>query len=292
MPRRPARSTSSSSRAQYGFLFASQRVEIMAFLPPNPVPPPGWGGQLTIETPEQTALLTAEIPARLRERGVLCRVILAAALVFRALPGSLSTAGVWIRALVLAVFFLIYYGYFIFFEAVWNGQTLGKRAVHIRVIKDDGRTIQTIDSVGRNLLRIVDQLPILYAIGIASVLLSRKSQRLGDLVAGTVVVHERALADINPAPTRKFHPPGRNPDNPLAAASLGGPERLTPEELTLVETFLNRRDALEASVRYNTAEQIVTRIRPKLLIPAGSAIGNETLLEAVASERRSAARYA
>jgi uncharacterized RDD family membrane protein YckC len=264
----------------------------MAFLPPNPAPPPGWGGQLTIETPEQTSLEFALAGTGSRflalaldtliQIAIAAIVILVAVLVFRALPGSVSTAGVWIGALVVAVFFLIYYGYFIFFEAVWNGQTLGKRAVHIRVIKDDGRTIQTIDSVGRNLLRIVDQLPVLYAIGIASVLLSRKSQRLGDLVAGTIVVHERALADIKPIWQSA----------PVAEGMRYGSERLTPEELTLVETFLNRRDALEASVRYNTAEQIVTRIRPKLLIPAGSAIGNESLLEAVASERRSSARYA
>ena len=260
-------------------------------MPPNPAPPPGWDGQLTIETPEQTSLefAVAGLGSRflalaldtLIQIAIGTIVIFATALLFRALPGSLSLARIWIGAVALAFFFLIYYGYFIFFEAVWNGQTVGKRAVHIRVIKDDGRNIQTIDSVGRNLLRIVDQLPFLYAIGIVSVLLSRKSQRLGDLVAGTVVVHERALEDIKPIWQLA----------PVPEGVRYGSERLTPEDLTLVETFLNRREALEPGVRYRAAEQIVTRIRPKLLIPVGAAIGNESLLEAIASERRASAGY-
>src|ERR1700692_2324825 len=116
MPRRPARSTNSSSRAQYGFLFASHRVEIMAFLPPNPAPPPGWGGQLTIETPEQTSLefAVAGIGSRflalaldtLIQIAIGTIVIFAAALLFRALPGSLSLARIWIGATALVLFFL------------------------------------------------------------------------------------------------------------------------------------------------------------------------------------------
>jgi hypothetical protein len=167
------------------------------------------------------------------------------------------------------------------FEAMWNGQTPGRRMIRIRVIKEDGRPIRAIDSVGRNLLRVVDQLPFLYAVGISSVLLSSKSKRLGDFVAATMVVHERTLEDIKPVWQAAL---------PTVALKLGS-ERLTPQDLALVESFLNRREALAADVRYNTAAQIVSRLRPKLQIPADISLRNEDLLEAIASERRSFARY-
>ena len=54
------------------------------------------------------------------------------------------------------VIFVLFYGYYAIFEAVWNGQTPGKRLARIRVIKDSGRPITPAESVGRNLMRIVD----------------------------------------------------------------------------------------------------------------------------------------
>jgi uncharacterized RDD family membrane protein YckC len=192
-----------------------------------------------------------------------------------------SPSGPWIGASALVLFFFVYYGYFVLFESIWNGQTPGKRIIRIRVIKDDGRPIGAIESVGRNLLRIVDQLPFLYAIGIASVLLSNKSKRLGDFVAGTMVVHERTLEDIKPVWQSKVRSDGLR---------LGS-ERLTAEDLALIEAFLNRREALAGDVRYNTAVQIVNRLRSKLQIPDGVSLRNEELLEAVASEWRSSAKY-
>ena len=192
-----------------------------------------------------------------------------------------TLAGPWIAATVLLLLFLGYYGYFAIFEALWNGQTPGKRMIRLRVIKDNGQPIRTVESVGRNLLRIVDQLPLLYGIGIASVLLSKNSKRFGDFVAGTIVVHERALEDIKP-----LWEVGTAGDR----LRLGS-ERLTPEDFGLVEAFLNRRSALAADVRYNASVKIVERLRPKLLIPEGFSLRNEELLEAIASERRGSARY-
>jgi len=153
--------------------------------------------------------------------------------------------------------------------------------VHIRVIKDDGRTIGTIDSVLRNLMRIVDQLPFFYGVGITSAVLNRKSKRLGDLVAGTIVVHERTLQDIRPVWQAGAQPEGLR---------LGA-ERLTVEDLTIIEAFLNRRDALESYVRYETAAKIAARMRPKLTLPEGITLRDEALLEAIATERRSFAKY-
>ena len=89
------------------------------------------------------------------------------------------------------------FGYFAMFEAFWNGQTPGKRWTHLRVIKDSGRPINAYDAILRNLLRIVDNLPTLYAIGIVTMLISKENKRVGDYAAGTVVVHEKPLQGVS-----------------------------------------------------------------------------------------------
>src|SRR5277367_1415113 len=96
-------------------------------------------------------------------------------------------------AFIVLAYFVVYFGYFAIFEVLWNGQTPGKKKEGLRVIKDSGRPISPAEAIGRNLMRIVDQLPFLYALGICSVLLSRQNKRLGDFVAGTIVVHEKSL---------------------------------------------------------------------------------------------------
>ena len=136
------------------------------------------------------------------------------------------------------------------FESIWNGQTPGKRLTHIRVIKDSGQPITPIDAVGRNLLRLVDQLPLAYGIGLLCAWISPQSKRLGDYVAGTVVVHEKPFEAVAP----QWDTPAQ------AATHQYGASRLTPEEFALVETFLSRRSALDAGVRYDMAAGIMRRI--------------------------------
>jgi len=194
-----------------------------------------------------------------------------------AMPKSPKT-GVWFLALVVLVYFLLYFGYFTIFEIIWNGQTPGKKKEGLRVIKDSGRPITPAESVGRNLLRIVDQLPAFYAVGIGSVLLSRQNKRLGDFVAGTIVVHEKPLLEAKPV--WQSTEAGQAPP-----ATTYGSERLTPEEFSLIEAFLNRRSSLPPDVRFNMADQIARQIRPKLSLPPGELLYAEKLLEAIAHER-------
>ena len=102
-----------------------------------------------------------------------------------------ATVEKWVEAIFILVPFLLQWGYFTLFEAFRNGQTPGKRIAKIRVIKDTGRPIGLFESMGRNLVRIVDMLPGVYAVGVITMFLNHRQQRLGDLVAGTLVVHER-----------------------------------------------------------------------------------------------------
>jgi uncharacterized RDD family membrane protein YckC len=263
----------------------------MTDLPSNLTPAAvRFGDKLTIETPEQTALefAVAGIGSRFLALALDTVIQLVAGLIFGAGVGLLAIflpkfprASLWFVAFILLFFFVLYFGYFASFEAIWNGQTPGKRRTGIRVIKDSGHPITTTEAIARNLLRIVDQLPAFYAVGIASVLLSRQNKRLGDFVAGTIVVHEKALQEIRPF----WHV------SQTAAAVTYGSERLTEEELALIETFLNRREALAPDVRFHVAEQIANRIRHKLSLPPADLPSTEKLLEALARDRRSSARY-
>ncbi len=251
--------------------------------------------KLTIDTPEQMSLdyPLAGIGSRflaLAYDTLIQFVAMAGlgimALVVTSFAGLFSgSGGLWTVAILLLAWFLIQFGYFAIFESIWNGQTPGKRHVQLRVIKDDGRPITTYDAVARNLLRIVDYLPGIYGVGILSVLLSSKNKRLGDYVAGTVVVHEKELAGIGP--------PWASPE-PAAAES--GPvydvARLSAGELQLVETFLERRNSLEEPLRRQSAFQIATRIASTLGLPEEERRGaGEPFLEAVQRQYRNSARY-
>jgi uncharacterized RDD family membrane protein YckC len=101
----------------------------------------------------------------------------------------------WTIALLIIVLFLIFAGYFIVFEWLWNGQTPGKRLLKLRVIREDGRPITLWEAIARNLLRIFDAVPgfilPVYSVGLISIFMSSRDQRVGDVFAGTVVVRER-----------------------------------------------------------------------------------------------------
>ena len=287
-------STNCSSLDQYVFRFASHRVEIMT--EPSQIRVAGdFRDKLTIETPEQTVLEfeVAGIGSRFLALAydtllqILIGIGLTVILVVAAatLPGE-AREGIWFVAIILIAYFVLYFGYFAIFEVLWNGQTPGKRKEGLRVIKDSGRPISPAEAIGRNLMRIVDQLPFLYAIGICSVLLSRQNKRLGDFVSGTIVIHEKSLLDARPV----WQEPATAGQVAPASTTFGS-ERLSPEEFALVEAFLNRRSSLPGDVRFSMAQQIARQISPKLLLPPGELLSAEKLLETVVQERRSSAGY-
>ncbi|HJX85003.1 MAG TPA: RDD family protein, partial [Candidatus Angelobacter sp.] len=102
---------------------------------------------------------------------------------------------VWLAAIIVFVFFCIYWGYYAVFEIFWKGQTPGKRWAGIRVIKDSGRPINAFEAIARNLVRIVDYFPGMYGVGVVTMLLNSKNRRLGDFVAGTLVVQETSARE-------------------------------------------------------------------------------------------------
>jgi uncharacterized RDD family membrane protein YckC len=250
--------------------------------------------KLTIETPEQTAIdfAVAGIGSRfialaldtLVQIAIGLVVGIGGAFIIRGLAAVWTIVPLWGAAILLLFYFLLYFGYFALFEIIWNGQTPGKRWTKIRVIKDSGRPLTPVESIGRNLMRIVDWMPGFYAIGIVTALLTKENKRLGDLVAGSLVVRETSFSDIRPA----WHAP-QTPAGPILAPL--GSIQLSADECALIESFLNRRFDLEPNVRYRVAEDIVRRLRPKLTLPSENVLPTEKLLEALAYERRATSRY-
>ena len=198
---------------------------------------------------------------------------------FQLLP-NIQQFSAWLVAGLVFLVFLLMYGYFAIFEIIWNGQTPGKRVAGIRVVKDSGRPLTAAETIGRNLLRIVDQLPGFYAIGVLVALLNSHNKRIGDFIAGAIVVREASLRELKPVW-----------QTPEAAARSGPPlggAKLSIEDLSLVDTFLNRRHNLAPDVRSRMAHQILNRLKPKLLLPDDNSSSVESILESLAYERRSA----
>jgi uncharacterized RDD family membrane protein YckC len=152
----------------------------------------------------------------------------------------------WTIAITIIIIFVLFAGYFIFFEWLWNGQTPGKRLLKLRVIREDGRPITLWEAVARNLLRIFDAIPgfflPIYSIGLVSIFSSSRDQRIGDMFAGTVVVRERA----GEAPS--FAETFSNPVNDSAFRRVqkrtefeANVNALNEREIEVVESFLRRR---------------------------------------------------
>jgi len=250
--------------------------------------------KLTIETPEQTALdfAVAGIGSRFIAVSIDTMIQIAIGLVV-GIAGGFGIAGlskywprssVWGSAFLVLFFFVLYFGYFAIFEIIWNGQSPGKRWTKIRVIKDSGRPLTPAESIGRNLMRIVDWMPALYAVGVLSAIITKQNKRLGDLLVGSLVVRESSLADVRPA----WQPTS---DQALSTLAPLGVANLSAQDFALIDSFLNRRFDLDPSVRSRMADDILRRLKPQLTLPAENALSTEKLLEALAHERRAGARF-
>jgi uncharacterized RDD family membrane protein YckC len=182
-------------------------------------------------------------------------------------------------AVIVLFLFCLYWGYFAFFEIIWKGQTPGKRIVRIRVIKESGRPINAYEAIGRNLVRVIDLVPGMYAVGITCMMLNRYSQRLGDYVAGTVVVHDTRAPVVQPSWTVEG-----DASNPDVA-------QLTSGDLVLIETYLQRRLDLEPEVRDRTAHQIASRIVAKTGATRAPGQHVDDFLGEVARRVRDTARF-
>jgi uncharacterized RDD family membrane protein YckC len=172
--------------------------------------------------------------------------------------------------------FAILWLYHPLFEWLWAGRTPGKRAQGIRVVRTNGQPVGFAPVAVRNLIRIVEVF-LLPFLAVASMFMTARSQRLGDLAAGTMVVRDRRM----PAPQVVSLGGDQEADTALDTA------RLTERDYTLIRTFLSRRESLDPTARAQLAARLAGSVREQLgQRSEESALSDEQLLEAVARAYR------
>lgn len=171
-------------------------------------------------------------------------------------PSGSSSEAVALALVILGQFFVLW-GYYVIFEGLADGQTPGKKLMRLRVVRDGGYSVTFAASAARNLVRIVDMQPLFfYGVGIASIVISKSGKRLGDIVAGTIVVRE-ALVQQPAAGAPVASAPAANAAPALHTA-------LTEEEFAVLERFVQRRGALEPERRAVLARQLAGRFAPAI----------------------------
>ncbi len=175
-----------------------------------------------------------------------------------------STSGPGLFTIILGLLsFILFWGYYIFYEMLWNGQSPGKRWVGLRVLRVDGTPITLTESLVRNLIRLIDFMPMAYGVGIISMFINHQSRRLGDLAAGTVVVYDQPISDVDMLIRDSRH--GYDVDtSPVAGLPLN---RLTEQDLQMIESYLDRRMTFHPETAHSLGQQILEKIYAKLDAP-------------------------
>jgi uncharacterized RDD family membrane protein YckC len=161
--------------------------------------------------------------------------------------GSALSSAAWIVG-----FFLVFWGYDVAFEVLNSGRTPGKAANGLRVVLESGAPVTFVPSAIRNVIRIIDLIPGNYLVGVTSILVTKKNQRLGDLAGGTLVIRE----------SRKLPPAVQLRTS--AQAPAWDTSAVNQQELDAVAAFLARRHELANGARIEIAAELAGRLRPKV----------------------------
>jgi len=191
---------------------------------------------------------------------------------------AMAAAPGFASAFFVVIYFLVDWGYGICLETVWSGQTVGKRVMSLRVIQESGVRIGFYHAALRNLARPVDRLPMMYLVGGAAALVSGSHQRLGDMLAGTIVVRERRLKV--PSALGTTGEEGLLAD-PLFVARV---KKLSTEERDVILSAALRREELRMEARLQLFSALGTRLQEVLAMEKPAHLSDEkwTLLVATA----------
>ena len=169
--------------------------------------------------------------------------------------GMSSATGSWAFALLLLAQFAVLWGYYVLFEGLMDGQTPGKRIHRLRVVREGGYSVTFGVSAARNLVRILDLQPgFLYLVGLGSMLMTKRGRRLGDLVAGTIVVRE----DIRELPRVVARRSRVEVGEPALQTSL------SEDEYLVLDRFVGRWSSLEPLRRASLAQRLAARFAAAL----------------------------
>lgn len=191
----------------------------------------------------------------------------------------ISTLGIISTDISFALFFvasfIVNIGYAIVLEWFWHGQTLGKRALGLRVMDVRGVRLQPSQIIIRNILRAVDNLPALYMVGGITCLISRHLQRLGDLAANTIVIKETKVIEPDLDLLLEKNRYNSLMDHPHLVARLR--QQIVPEEAGVALQALMRRNELAPEARVDLFEEMASHFKAKVIFPqeATDGVSNE-----------------
>jgi uncharacterized membrane protein SpoIIM required for sporulation/uncharacterized RDD family membrane protein YckC len=247
--------------------------------------------RVEIETPENVAFsytiagIGSRAAAAIVDQLIIWFIIVAMFIIFGMALGAMGSTGVvagierafgsWLAAGLYLAGFALSWGYFVFFEALSDGQTPGKKMFGLRVVQDGGYSISFSASAVRNLVRVLDAQPgFFYFVGMATAIFSRTSKRVGDHVAGTIVVHER-IPEFAPAVAPAVRGQGLAAAGTAGVAAVPAPAPiasalLTEDEYALLQRFMARRQSLEQGRRVEITRQLVARFGDRLPDDGGS----------------------
>jgi uncharacterized RDD family membrane protein YckC len=244
--------------------------------------PVGFEDRLAIATPEgvEVELTLAGIGSRVIAGTIdlIIEILLLVALaILLHFLGSIGAA-VYASLSFATIFF-----YDVLFEVLGGGKTPGKRWTGLRVVRGGGRPVTFVRSSLRNILRLIDILPIAYTIGMTAIFITRRNQRIGDLAAGTYVLrdrhgdHGRGQAPTTAAPA----------DIDIGPAADWDVSAVSNADVATVRAFLERRASLDPRARRELAAELATRLRPR--VGGAGERGDEHFLELLvaAKARRS-----
>ncbi|BCL37737.1 RDD family protein [Nostoc sp. MS1] len=183
-----------------------------------------------------------------------------------------SAVGLWLVAIAFIISFAMYAGYFVFFETLWQGQTPGKRSVKIRVVRDDGRPIGMQQATLRALLRPFDEFLFL---GAFLIMFTRPEKRLGDFVAGTIVIQAETPASSNLSiseAAKSLH------QELLRITDLS---ILLPDDFAVIREYLQRRSTMTAKARSALSIKLAEQVQEILHLEKVPTTSSDVFLEAV-----------
>jgi len=215
--------------------------------------------RITIPTPEGVSLqmTLAGLGSRAIAGGIDLTIKgLLAALVAVVLAALFAGLG---SAVLLPLLGLLVIAYDVLFETLARGRTPGKRMTGLRVVRSSGRPVDLLASAIRNLLRLVDGLPLSFLPTLVSVLVTQRNQRPGDLAADTVVIRDRRAIDRRSRKPARVGAPARP-----GAGALWDVSRVAPDELATVRAFLERREGLTPAARERLAARLAGALRPRV----------------------------
>ena len=180
--------------------------------------------------------------------------------------GNVNTESlpVIVIAVMVLLLFVVNFGYYVFSEAFFAGKTIGKKLTGIRVIQENGHGITFLSSFIRNFLRLIDSLPAGYVVGILFIYGHPKHKRLGDIVAGTIVVHERKAKKAKKQTPIEREMAKRDLHASQLPLSEWDLKVITDKEWNILRTYANRVITLNETERHNMTKRSAEIIYPKL----------------------------